>query len=97
MRTVMPPRSVRPRLLLLPILLGVLVVPAFLTGSSTSAEGYFRAGAVCSNERAPAKAVVKPRTAPSCVNCKAPLLNAPLAHTDPEAPATSLVALPPAA
>jgi len=45
----------------------------------------------------PAKAVVKPRTPPNCVNCRAPLINAPLARADREVPATSLVALPPAA
>jgi len=91
------PRLLRPRLLLLPLVLGVLVVPALLTGSATPADLDLHAGAMCSNVAPPAKAVVKPRTPPNCVNCRAPLINAPLARADREVPATSLVALPPAA
>ena len=96
MRPVMPPRFIRPRLLLLPLVLGVLVVPAFLT-TSTMPDGSrdVHADAVCNNER-PARNVVVPHDAPTCVNCRAPLLNAPLAQVKRPAPATS-VALPPAA
>ena len=96
MRSVTP-RLLRPRLLLLPLVLGVLIVPALLTGSATSADLDLRSGAICSNVTRPPKAVAKPRTPPNCVNCRAPLLNAPLARADHDAPATSLVALPPAA
>src|ERR1044071_1261418 len=98
MRTVMPPRSFRPRLLLLPIVLGVLVVPALLTGSAAPSGYDMHVGAICSNVEPRAKSARKPRAAPSCVNCRAPLLNAPLARSDQEAPPTHLVAaLPPAA
>lgn len=96
MRSVMP-RSFRPRLLLLPIVLGVLVVPALLTGSAAPAEYDMHAGAVCSNVEPRAKSALKPRSAPSCVNCRAPLLDAPLAHSERETPPTRLAALPPAA
>lgn len=94
MRPVMLPRFIRPRLLLLPLVLGVLVAPAFLT-TSTMPDGSLHADAVCKNER-PARNVVVPHDAPTCVNCRAPLLNAPLAQAKPQAPAT-IVALPPAA
>ena len=96
MRTVMP-RIIRPRFVLLPLVLGVLVVPALLTGSANPADLDLHAGAMCSNVAPPAKAVVKPRPPPNCVNCRAPLLNAPLARAERNSPATSLGALPPAA
>lgn len=96
MRTVMPPRFFRPRLLLLPLVFGVLLVPALLTGSTAPTDFDLHAGAVCSNIDPKAKSVLKPRTGPSCVNCRAPLLNAPLARAD-QTPATPSVALPPAA
>lgn len=91
------PRSFRPRLLLLPLLFGVLVVPALLTASSPSSRFDIHAGAVCSNVEPRAKSVVKPRPAPSCVNCRAPLLNAPLARSDQDPPPIRVAALPPAA
>jgi hypothetical protein len=94
MRSVMP-RNLRPRFLL-PLILGVMIVPALLTGSANPAESGIHAGTICSNVAAPAKTVVKPRPPPNCVNCRAPLLNAPLARAERDAPATSLVALPPA-
>jgi hypothetical protein len=90
------PRSFRSRFLLLPLALGVLLVSSLLTGSSALTGLDLHAGAVCSNVDPKAKSVLKPRSAPSCVNCRAPLLNAPLARTD-RAPTTPIVALPPAA
>lgn len=93
MRPVTSPRFIRPRLLLLPLLLGLLVAPAFLTTSTApDVSRDVHADAVCKNER-PARSVVSPHGSPTCVNCRAPLLNGPLAHVKP-APAT-LVALPP--
>lgn len=92
-----PPRNLRSRLLLLPLVFGVLLAPAFLTGSAAPSEYDMHAGAVCSNIDPKAKSVLKPRTAPNCVNCRAPLLNAPVARADQDAPAARIVALPPAA
>jgi len=93
----MLPRSHRPRLLLLPLLVGVLLATAFLTTSATPGEDLdLHAGAVCKNVPPPPK-VVAPRTAPSCVNCRAPLINAPLAQADRETTMPPIVALPPAA
>jgi hypothetical protein len=86
MQPVMP-RFIRPRLLLLPLVLGVLVAPALLVRSAESpatAPGHI--GAVCTNVARP---IEKPpdystgeRHAPTCANCRAPLLNAPLARAD---------------
>jgi hypothetical protein len=77
------PRSFRPRLLLLPLALGVLVAPAFLATSATPRpEHDLRAGTLCKNAVLPARKLETPRAAPTCVNCRAPLLNAPLARTD---------------
>jgi hypothetical protein len=87
MRPVMP-HFLRPRLLLLPLVLGVLVAPTFLVTSAQSpATAPDHAGAVCTNVARP---VEKPagdyptgeRHAPSCANCRAPLLNGPLARAD---------------
>src|SRR5689334_5940773 len=97
MRIVMLPRLLRPRLLVLPLVLGTLVAPAFLTTSSVSvADAGIRAGTICKNVPPPAKQP-PPRTVPSCVNCRAPLLNAPLAQADRETSMPPIVALPPAA
>jgi len=100
MRIVMLPRYLRPRNLLLPLMFGVLLAPAFLTTSSASGTDLdLHAGTVCRNAPPPPKLVTPPppRTAPSCVNCRAPLLNAPLAQADRETTMPPIVALPPAA
>jgi hypothetical protein len=101
MRLLMP-RFLRPRLLLLPLVFGVLVAPAFLVSSAEKAAvGPGHADAVCTNVARP---VENPspenspggRDGPTCANCRAPLLNAPLAHADrDERP--DPVELPPAA
>jgi hypothetical protein len=97
MRPVMSPRFMRPRLPVL-LLVGALVTPAFLTTSAVPAADHdMTAGAVCRNADPRARKVVPPRDGPSCVNCRAPLLNAPLARADRETSMPALVALPPAA
>lgn len=96
MPPVMPPRFFRPRLLLLPLVLGVLVAPVFLTKGTPDPAAEVHAGALCSNDTRIEKAIV-PRNTPTCVNCRAPLLNAPLASAHPGAAPISVVALPPAA
>lgn len=93
MRPVMP-RFLRPRLLLLPLVFGVLVAPAFLTTSAVrDADGDLHAGAMCKNGDVRPRKTETPRVAPNCVNCRAPLLNAPLAR----APASERPRPPPAA
>jgi hypothetical protein len=89
------PRFLRPRLLLLPLLFGVLVAPAFLVSSTVSPAGESaHADSVCTNVARP---VENPQpVAPSCANCRAPLLNAPLARADRKA-RSAPVELPPAA
>jgi hypothetical protein len=53
MRTLMP-RFIRPRLLLLPLVFGVLVAPAFLVTSAESpATATDHVGAVCTNVARP--------------------------------------------
>jgi hypothetical protein len=95
MRPVMPPRFIRPRLLLLPLLLGALAAPLFLTTSTTPDPLHdVHADAVCKNER-PARNVSPPHDAPTCVNCRAPLLDGPLVQVKPAR--ATIVALPPAA
>ena len=100
MRPVMP-RYFRPRLLLLPLVIGAVAAPAFLVSSAESpAPGAVHADSVCTNV---AKPVENPRrglspgghTAPTCANCRAPLLDAPLAQTDRDARPS--LELPPAA
>lgn len=74
------PRFLRPRLLLLPLVFGALAAPALLTTSAipTTADDV-HAGTVCSNvEKRPEPAAT--RDAPTCINCRAPLLNAPVAQ-----------------
>ena len=96
MRSVTP-RFLRPRLLLLPLMFGVLLAPAYLTTSAVPVPVHEeKAGTMCSNLDAPDEKMAAPSTAPHCVNCRAPLLNAPLARADHEA-TTPIVALPPAA
>ena len=100
MRSVMP-HFLRPRLLLLPLVLGVLVAPAYLVTSAESrATAPDQAGAVCTNvarpiEKPPADFSTGERHAPTCANCRAPLLNGPLARTDHARP--DPVGSPPAA
>ena len=100
MPTVMLPRYLRPRNLLLPLMFGVLLAPAFLkTSSASGTDADLRAGAVCRNAPPPQKLVTPPppRPAPKCVNCRAPLLDAPLAQADRETTMPPIVALPPTA
>jgi hypothetical protein len=76
------PRSIRPRLLLLPLGLGVLLLPALRT-TTPAAEHEMRAGAVCSNvEHELRREPQKLPTGPNCASCRAPLINAPLAHVE---------------
>jgi hypothetical protein len=92
------PRFIRPRLLLLPLLFGVLVAPAFLTTSAApDADHELHVGAMCKNVDAPVRKLEAPRDAPNCVNCRAPLLNAPLARAGRAAPAAGSLGAPPAA
>jgi hypothetical protein len=79
------PRSFRPRLLLLPLVLGALLLPALRT-TTPAAEHEMRAGAVCSNlEPEQRREPVKTPDGPNCASCRAPLLNAPLAHVERDA------------
>jgi hypothetical protein len=100
MPTVMP-RFLRPRLLLLPLAVGTLLIPAFLTSSAMSeASLELHAGNDCKNAVVPVRKLDKiepPRKAPTCVTCRAPLINAPLAQAGRIAPATGSVELPPTA
>lgn len=97
MRSVMPP-FFRPRLLLLPLLLGVLVAPALLTPSTApNVEGDLHVGTVCKNVVTPTRKLETPREGPRCANCRAPLLNAPLAQAERAPALPPVVALPPAA
>jgi hypothetical protein len=85
MPAVSPPRSFRPRLLLLPLVLGVLLLPALRT-TTPAAEHEMRAGAVCSNmEHEPRREPEKLSDGPNCASCRSPLINAPLAHVEPDA------------
>ena len=96
MRTVMS-RFLRPRLLLLPLLFGVPVVPVLLVSSAESpAAAAGHAGAVCTNVARPVENPGTERHAPTCANCRAPLLNAPLARADRDT-GPGPVELPPAA
>jgi hypothetical protein len=103
MRVVMS-QLFRPRLLLLPLVLGVLVAPTFLVGSAAApAAPAGSSDSVCTNVARPVEnphreyPTPDPRHhAPTCVNCRAPLLNAPLARTDSE-PRADPVEPPPAA
>lgn len=88
----------RPRSRWLPLALTAVVVPALLLASSarqSTSGSDLGADAVCRN--APPAKVVVPRSPPSCVNCRAPLIDAPLAHAGQASPLPRLVALPPAA
>jgi hypothetical protein len=80
------PRSFRPRLLLLPLVFGMLCMPAFLHSTTTPArDAGIHAGAVCSNLEAvePLRRRREKRPpGPTCASCRAPLLNAPLAHLE---------------
>jgi hypothetical protein len=97
MPPVVPSRLKRPRPLVL-LLVGALLTPALLTMSAFPADDHdITAGAVCKNGDPRARKPAPPRDAPSCVNCRAPLLNAPLAHADRETSMAPIVALPPAA
>ena len=89
MRRVKAPRSFRPRLLLLPLVFGMLCMPAFLHSTTTPArDEAMRAGAVCSNleKVEPLRRPEKVSPGPNCASCRAPLLNAPLAHVEHGAP-----------
>jgi hypothetical protein len=86
MRAVMSPRFIRPRLLLLPFVLGALASPAFLTRSAMPLpKREVHAEAMCKGSE---RAVERPQhVAPSCVHCRAPLLDAPLAQATPRSAA----------
>ena len=79
------PRHLRPSLLLLP-LFGMLSVPSFLPASE-SAYPLMAAAAACPDSRRTPKAPARPPAtpapreprSPSCVHCRAPLIDAPLA------------------
>lgn len=81
-------RSIRPRLMLLPLVFGVLVGPAFLRMAPTPAAPHELVGdTVCSNSkdshvRRPLPDPVRESTGPNCAHCRAPLLNAPLAQVE---------------
>jgi hypothetical protein len=79
------PRFFRPRLLLLPLVMGVLVAPAYLVSSAESpATAPDHAGSVCTNVAKPVENPGIGHSAPTCANCRAPLLNAPLARAEHE-------------
>jgi hypothetical protein len=85
MRRVTATRSIRPRLLLLPLVFGMLVMPAFLrTAAPLAADESLHSLTACSDveriekRRLPAKMPSGPR----CASCRAPLLDAPLAHVE---------------
>ena len=91
-------RTLRPRLLLLPLVFAMLVAPVYLrTTSAPAAEHGTHSDAVCSNREAPRELLdpvepfepahrMLPRSQPSCVQCRAPLLNAPLAQIPRDSP-----------
>jgi len=95
MRPVKTPRIFRPRLLLLPLVFGTLAAPLLLSTSAVSmTDDDVHAGAVCSNVEKHVEPAAT-RDSPTCVNCRAPLLNAPLARSGDANRATA--APPPAA
>jgi hypothetical protein len=103
MQLVTLPRSFRPRLLLLPLVLGLAVAPVFLRTAPAPATQHELAGeTLCSNhedthERRPLPDPLFDTPGPSCAHCRAPLLNAPLAQIERDAPQAADGALPPAA
>lgn len=92
MRRMKAPRSFRPRLLLLPLVFGMLSLPAFMHSTTTpAADEGMHAGAVCSNleKVEPLRRPEKTSPGPNCASCRAPLLNAPLAHVEHDTPPTA--------
>jgi hypothetical protein len=81
----------RPRLLLLPMALAVLAAPLLFTSSAArDVQRDLHADYLaCKSSTAPVRKPDVARPAPSCVNCRAPLLNAPLARAGHGTPATS--------
>jgi hypothetical protein len=78
MPRVISPRSFRPRLLLLPLLFGLLLLPALLrTTTVPAAEDALHSGPLCSNleqeEEVPK---------PICAHCRAPMIDVPLAQVN---------------
>jgi hypothetical protein len=80
MLRVKSPRSLHPRLLLLPLLFGLLLLPALLrTTTAPATEEARHAGSICSNlEEEKPKAI--------CAHCRGPMIDVPLAHVN-DAPA----------
>jgi hypothetical protein len=88
-------RAFRPRLLLLPIAFGALLAPMlfkpilFKKTTTPAAEHGAHSGAVCSNVVEPKHKLLR-NSQPSCANCRAPLLDAPLAQAAPRAPVPAM-------
>jgi hypothetical protein len=84
MPRVIAPRSFRPRLLLLPLLFGLLMLPALLrTTTAPAAEEGLHSGSVCSNlEEAKARPLPEKESKAICAHCRGPMLDVPLAHVN---------------
>lgn len=96
MPRVIAPRSFRPRLLLLPLLFGLLSLPALLrTTTVPAAEENLHTGSVCSNlEKAEARPLPEKESKAICAHCRGPMIDVPLARLG-DAPADGVA--PPAA
>jgi hypothetical protein len=76
MPRVISPRSLRPRLLLLPLLFGLLLLPALLRTTTVPAAGEaLHSGPICSN-------LEEEKPKPICAHCRAPMIDVPLAHVN---------------
>lgn len=87
MRRVIAPRSSRPRLLLLPLLFGLLLLPALLRTSTVPAAGELQSGAVCSNlDGVETRPLPEKEGNSICAHCRGPMIDVPLAQVS-DAPA----------
>jgi hypothetical protein len=81
MPRVIAPRSFRPRLLLLPLLFGLLLLPALLRTSTAPAAGELRSGAVCSNfDEIETRPLPEKESNSICAHCRGPMIDVPLAN-----------------
>ena len=96
MPCVISPRSFRPRLLLLPLLFGLLLMPALLrTTTVPAAEEGLHSGSVCSNlDEVEARPLPEKEPKAICAHCRGPMIDVPLARLG-DAPADGVA--PPAA
>lgn len=72
----------RTRLLLLPLLFGLLVLPAFLRSTTAPAtEDAIHSGSLCSNvEEVESLPLPEEDSSSLCLHCRAPMLDVPLAR-----------------